>query len=116
MRELRESEQEMSAEMGGAVQIKVEEIMFGRFKCSCPKIIKIDQVIGYLHEGGVPDKNGTKWWMYVSCPECQYDWSLWKLEKRLQQYEDSLLKCPKCDMRNVDPDTEVCWDCGAQGM
>lgn len=34
----------------------------------------------YAHQGGWLLKGeGTPVWLYVRCPGCKYDWSLWKL-------------------------------------
>ena len=36
----------------------------------------------YDHDGG-EKVNGfdKKQWLYIECPNCQYQWSLWKLQK-----------------------------------
>lgn len=37
-------------------------------------------IIGYQHPDGYEvDGLVHKQWLYVSCPQCQYDWALWKL-------------------------------------
>lgn len=34
----------------------------------------------YSHDGGWPlDGLPGLWWLYIHCPECGYDWALWKL-------------------------------------
>ena len=38
-------------------------------------------VYGYQHSGGVevPGLKG-RWWLYLKCPKCGYDWALWKVK------------------------------------
>jgi hypothetical protein len=40
-----------------------------------------DQPIrGYPHDGGWKVNGLTGlWWLYIHCPDCGYDWALWKL-------------------------------------
>ncbi len=34
----------------------------------------------YAHpDGWVLDGLPGKWWLYIVCPECNYQWALWKL-------------------------------------
>lgn len=43
-------------------------------------LLKKEPIRGYPHENGwkVQGLEGT-WWLYVKCPLCGYDWSIWKL-------------------------------------
>jgi hypothetical protein len=35
---------------------------------------------GYLHPVGWTIKGiDRKYWLYITCPKCGYDWALWKL-------------------------------------
>jgi len=58
-----------------------------KFECTCGNIITEKDANKYPHEGGVPDvdKDGSteRVWLYFHCKKCGYDWSWWKIEKRL---------------------------------
>jgi len=52
-------------------------------ECSCG-FKKLDQLSlwGYRHADGWPITWGEqtlKFWLYVTCPKCKYEWALWKL-------------------------------------
>lgn len=46
--------------------------------CGCENIHK-EPILGYnAHPDGVLIRNG-KYWLYIHCQKCGYDWALWKL-------------------------------------
>lgn len=78
--------EEMGGEVGEAVR-KLKEMK--KIKCHgiCFKETSTRDVRGYPHDGGIPDKNGDKWWVYVHCNNklksgrlCEYDTSLNKIK------------------------------------
>lgn len=72
--------------MGGDLGKAIESMTGKSFECSCRRTIPLgSNFLAYPHEGGLADAEGNKWWLYVSCPWCDYDWSWWKIENRLQQ-------------------------------
>jgi hypothetical protein len=55
--------------------------VLGRDKCrNCGASLTHRPVLGYLHDGGwiVPGIPG-RYWLYISCSKCHYEWALWKL-------------------------------------
>lgn len=36
------------------------------------------EIYGYKHHGGWDIRDGI-YWLWVRCPECNYNWSIWKL-------------------------------------
>ena len=51
-------------------------------RCTCGAELPTDgaNLEAYAHDGGWPlDGLPGKWWLYVVCPECEYQWALWKL-------------------------------------
>jgi len=54
-----------------------------RTVCSCGFVGLQDlNLRGYRHADGWPITWGdmtVKFWLYVTCPKCKYEWALWKL-------------------------------------
>jgi hypothetical protein len=71
--------------MGGEVAEFIKKVKDQKFTCTCTKTFPVNQFMAYEHSGGLKDKDGKKWWVYVHCPHCSYDWSAWKLEARLDR-------------------------------
>ena len=76
------SETEMLESMGGKVGEVVKKLIdMGTVRCHgiCFKDTPTTDIRGYPHEGGIPDKDGKKWWVYVHCNNplknrtCDYD-------------------------------------------
>lgn len=81
----------MEETMGGDVKKQIIKYGFVMFKCTCTNLIENPNIMGYEHSGGVKDATGKKWWMYVHCSKCEYDWALHKIDKQVQKMEkDSL--------------------------
>jgi hypothetical protein len=72
-------EKRMSLADGGEVAEIIERYDGSVFACHCDNYIHLNEnsFRGYPHEGGVPDKNGKTWWLYVRCGRCGYDMA-WK--------------------------------------
>ncbi len=83
----------MSEEDGGLVAELIKKFKMAIFKCDCGQVIDTPNFEGYTHEGGFQDKTGTKWWLFVKCTNCDYDWAINKIEqqaKKLQRYNDTV--------------------------
>ena len=51
--------------------------------CTCGyQFHPMDDVSMYPHDGGLPDGESNRWWVYVTCPKCKYQWAWWKLIRR----------------------------------
>ena len=79
----------LNENLGGEIGETINKLFGKEFKCWCRHKFTVHHFIGYIHDGGLADKEGTKWWMFIVCPHCRYEWSWHKLERRLdQQRED----------------------------
>jgi len=56
-----------------------------QFTCTCNNTLKLDTFAAYPHYGGLADIDGKHWWLYVTCPHCNYEWSWHKILSRLQR-------------------------------
>lgn len=80
-----------------SVKTKVEKTLalgYGRNVCSCGQALTVEDLRMYPHEGGDRVEGLGKVWLYLHCPKCQYDWSLWKLGISFGK-PDSDLKLPQ---------------------
>jgi len=73
----------MEETMGGDVKKQIIKYANVMFPCTCKKIIENPNIMGYKHTGGKKDATGTKWWLYVKCGQCSYDWALHKIDRRV---------------------------------
>jgi len=49
-------------------------------KCQyCGAPLPIDDIRYYPHPNGWDIEGLGRVWLYIRCPKCGYDWSLWKL-------------------------------------
>ena len=76
--------------MGGEIGETIKNLRGKQFPCTChhEHLIKLETFTAYPHEGGLADKDGKKWWLYVTCPLCNYDWSWWKVQNRLERQNE----------------------------
>lgn len=81
----------MTLEHGGEVKERIEELVGNILNCTCEKSFVIEKILGYLHEAGATDKDKNAWWLYIVCPHCEYQWSLWKTQNRITKQI-----CPEC--------------------
>ena len=44
-------------------------------------------IVGYPnHPGGWDINDSSYWWLFIQCPGCNYQWSLWKLGVARERY------------------------------
>ena len=77
------NEQYANVDFGGEVETVLRRLQGKKHRCSCMHENLMDKFVCYPHEGGLPDKHGKRWWLYWRCPNCGYEWSWHKLERRL---------------------------------
>jgi len=63
---------------------KIHDAKYGRQVCTCGGDLTKRDIEGYPHGDGwnVYRADGTrigKFWLYIVCPKCGYEWALWKL-------------------------------------
>ena len=63
-----------------------------RMKCTCGKEYPLMGWLGYEHENGLKDENGTGWWIFWKCPHCHYQWAFHKIPVRLNNMKDQQIK------------------------
>ena len=73
--------------MGGEIGQTILSMKGKKLTCSCKQKITVGAWLGYPHEGGLADKDGKKWWVYVECPKCEYDWSWHKVQVEVEREE-----------------------------
>jgi hypothetical protein len=80
-------ERTITERMGGEIEQEIKKLMGKHFYCggNCKQKITIGAWLGYPHEGGLADKNGKRWWVYIECPKCEYDWSIGKLPTAIER-------------------------------
>jgi hypothetical protein len=71
--------------MGGEVETFIKDTEGKSFQCSCGNLIVIRDIMGYPHSNGLEDSFRGRWWAFVHCDKCSYDWSFWKVKKRLEE-------------------------------
>jgi hypothetical protein len=71
--------------LGGEIGKIIEELKDKKIRCSCGRNFIIGSWFAYDHDGGVADKDGNKHWLYHECPYCNYQWSWWKLQRRVAE-------------------------------
>ncbi|HEY1198463.1 MAG TPA: hypothetical protein VGG32_07030 [Thermoplasmata archaeon] len=79
-------EKRMSPEDGGEVAEFIRNVDEGSYECLCGNHVKLNErsFRGYPHEGGLSDKNGKRWWVWATCPRCNYQMSWRSLPYRLR--------------------------------
>ena len=80
----------VNKKLGGEIEDIIEQIEGKRFLCTCNTKYIINHFLGYDHNGGYKDKDGNRWWVFVECPKCKYQWSIDKLLARIKVLEDWL--------------------------
>jgi len=84
-RPLGDDDRIMTHEDGGEVSKMLDELSGVKFHCIgvCNNLIAASPIIGYPdHDGGFPDKDGRKWWLFITCAYCGYSTALWKIAKK----------------------------------
>jgi phage FluMu protein Com len=75
------SDKIMSESMGGEVGEFIKNWSGKTIRCfgTCRSKQKMLEFQGYLHEGGLSDASGQKWWVFFKCPKCKYGHSFSKM-------------------------------------
>lgn len=71
--------------LGGEIAEVINKLQDETFTCWCGHKFTVNHFMGYQHEGGLADAQGSKWWVFVICPHCRYEWSWHKLINRLEK-------------------------------
>lgn len=76
----------MTVEMGHEIERFLGSVQDKTLKCWCGQELDCVGFEGYPdHDGGLMDASGKKWWVYLHCDKCGYDWSFWKVERRAKK-------------------------------
>lgn len=88
--------------MGGELGAMITKLKGRKFHCLCRNnpVITITGFMAYPHDGGLADSEGNKWWMYITCPHCDYDWSFRKIDWRADVYDDEVKNHGNDDQRD----------------
>lgn len=77
----------MSIDMGNAIEAWLKQIQGRVMTCWCGAELECFGFMGYPHDSGLADKDGNKWWLFLHCDKCNYEWSYWKVENRAKAKE-----------------------------
>lgn len=72
----------MTMEMGGEIAAFLASMKGLTMECWCKNELICAGFMGYPHDAGLADATGQKWWVFLNCEKCNYDWSFWKVENR----------------------------------
>ena len=74
----------LSENFGGEIGEIIDHAKGKQIKCgACLKMQSSNHWFGWYHEDGYEDVKGRKWWLYFKCPNCEREFSYWKLKKQL---------------------------------
>ena len=74
--------------IGGELGEFITKLEGKYFTCRmCGTKQKVCGWLGYPHDGGLADKDGNKWWIYLECDKCHYEWSFGKVEHQVNRYK-----------------------------
>lgn len=76
------NEKLLSFNDGGEIESFIREVTAICFNCSCGRPIVVRDIFGYPHEMGLMDKEGKKWWVFIECENCNYNWNWQKILKK----------------------------------
>lgn len=88
------NERILTKEDGGEIKEFIEKYENKKYICSGHHTKKQNNVhtantfYGYLHDGGLADKNGDKWWVFVYCPVSRYQTSFIHLRGDVEKAEN----------------------------
>lgn len=68
--------------MGGKVAEIIKQFFGKKFTCTCGHNVRIHEFVGHPDGIGYPDRENTRWQMYVKCPNCGHDWPIWEIAIR----------------------------------
>ncbi len=70
--------------LGGEIEVLIKRTQGKKFLCpSCGTIQYACGWLAYPHDGGLADKDGNKWWVFLECEHCNYGASWHKVERRI---------------------------------
>lgn len=73
------------SDAGGEVGETVSTVAGERWECpQCGEEVVIGGLSGYEHSGGYEDGDGTTWWLYLECPECEYQDSAGRVKSQIE--------------------------------
>jgi hypothetical protein len=81
----------LTTDMGGDVEKLIMETSMKRYECLGLPSGHMEIVgawYGYPHDGGIPDKDGKKWWAYQKCIQSNYSMSYWKVKNRIEKIQE----------------------------
>lgn len=74
----------MTEKFGGEIEKYIKKIKGRKFFCMCGNKLVADIFFGYPHVGGLADKDGETWWLYVKCDNCEYSSSFWRIKNKIK--------------------------------
>lgn len=82
--------------MGGEIEKEFGDLMGKQYECPCGEINTIESLEGYVHPGGLKDKDNYAWWIYQACQKCGHQMSWWKFKGRVARLArvESFAKTP----------------------
>ena len=81
----------LTTDMGGEVEKLIMETSLKRYECLGNPSGHTEIVgawYGYPHDGGIPDKDGKKWWAYQKCTQSNYEMSYWEVKNRIEKIQE----------------------------
>jgi len=76
----------------GEYEILVEKLKDVKFRCTCGQVFPLSNPTSYEHPDGLQDSRGIRRWLYYVCPKCKYQWTYWKILRRIN-FQGSDEKC-----------------------
>ncbi len=65
----------LTAEMGPEISGLLERTGGRSFGCFCGNEVSAAEWHGYPHADGLQDSSWKRWWAFVVCGKCKYQWS-----------------------------------------
>ena len=81
----------LTTDMGGEIGKLIGETALKRYECLGLPTGHFEIVgawYGYPHDGGIPDKDGKRWWAYQKCTHSNYEMSYWKVKNRIERIQE----------------------------
>jgi len=65
--------------------IEIIEEWKGKLTCRwCGTSLEHGKLSKYAHPSGLESENGQRYWLYLTCPGCGYQWAWWKLLRQIE--------------------------------
>lgn len=65
--------------MGGKVADVIYQFYNRKFTLPCSHSLRIHEFVGHPDGIGYPDRENTRWQIYVKCPKCRRVWPTWQI-------------------------------------